>query len=235
MKRLSTHFLILIILLGTIGILNSLWVFLNYSSMSEAYENVTVEYEKTIVKYSREIANSIVNDSTSEVEQINNSSDFDLIIEPYYEISGTVYILKNKQFYLYNGKNLEKLNQLSHYKNELSDYKISETVGWLNKMFALSTFLILIIGFFIYRFYTKKFKINIDQLMLAIRNPEIDGNYDFLELDEIQKSIRKYHIISTQVGKQKMVVDLMSNWKLETKKLIHDFMRMNFNEIWKDF
>lgn len=222
MKRLSTHFLVLIILLGTIGILNSFWVFLNYSSMSDAYENVAFEYEKTIIQYSREIANSIEVDTLSESHSIRKSSEFELLIEPYYEISGIIYLLKDEQFYLYKGINLNKLKQLSHYKNELSYYNSNETVNWLNKFFAFSTLLILIVGFFIYRFYTEKFKQNINQLMLAIKKPEIEGHYDFLELDEIQKSIRKYHIISTQAEKQSMVVDLMSNWKLEIKKLIHD-------------
>ena len=222
MKKISTHFLALILILGIVGILNSLWVFLNYSSVSDAYSNVTNDYQDIVIKYSREIASKISVDTINLGAKHDNSLDYELLMEPYYTSEGSYYLRKNNNFYEYNGGNLKQLEQLFHYKNELQDGKVDQTVTLLQNMFGITTGLILLLSYLIYRFYTKKFRENIDQLMLAIKTPEIDGKYDFIELDKIQKAMRKYHIISTQIEKQNMAVDLMTNWKLEIRKLIHD-------------
>ena len=222
MKKISTHFLILILILGIVGILNSFWVFLNYSSVSDAYSNVTDDYQEIVIKYTREIASKIDVDTINLGEKHSNSSDYELLMEPYYTNGNRIYLRKNNNFYEYRGKNLKRLEQLAYYKHELQDGKVDQTVTWLQSMFGITTALILLLSYLIYRFYTKKFRENIDQLMLAIKTPEMDGKYDFIELDHIQKAMRKYHIISTQIEKQNMAVDLMTNWKLEIRKLIHD-------------
>ena len=189
--------------------------------MSMAYISLSESQQQLLVDYSRTLASTLSSDRV-QAEKADMPTDIELITEPYYHFGKQIYYRTDSGYVAYSGKNTETLSKMIEIKHQLSASRTEKTFHWLSKIFALSVLCVLLISFLIYRFYTKKLRYNIDQLHHSIKHPETDGRYDFSELSEIQKAIRKYYLISAQSEKQSMIVDLMQNWKMEIRKLIHD-------------
>ncbi|MCB0278273.1 MAG: HAMP domain-containing histidine kinase [Calditrichaeota bacterium] len=222
MSSLKSYFAFTLIALASIAFCASLWVYYNYNSLGEALLTEQAENRSLITTYSRRLLSDLKKDTLSVDSQTINMANLELITEPYYSDGEQLYIARGSLFYRYNGVNKQSLLEMYRLKRRLETSFLEETFTIVKWTFLFITIAFLLVAFLVYRSFTRDMNKNIDKIIQEIENPGYVSSTSIQEFDQILNSVHRYQAISSQVERQNMVMDLMSKWRVEIRKIVHD-------------
>jgi signal transduction histidine kinase len=221
-RKFSFYLLTYFSLISLIVLVSLIWAYINYESLLTAYRSS----EYRALRAEIELSRVLINELETKLDTANLTAVLpahaELLTEPFYFNNDQYFYRQNDQFFSYTGSQLAVLQQLRKSKVALSKDVSEQTFQWVKYSFIGSVIFVFSVVLVLFLRLNQRLTRNMSALLANLMSENQSNSFSFQEFDHIDKEIRRFQTKALQTERQTVVSDVLSNWQIEVKKIIHD-------------